>query len=110
MATAFLAPARKLERHFGKCPVRGCQTRRVVDGRPYIGEGANAVVIFYNGHNGSQLAAAGLCCEEHRKHLQWNQLKGRVNPDKVCNGVCMGAVGSSCDCACGGENHGRSHI
>ena len=28
---------------------------------------------------------------------------------KECGGVCMGAVGSSCDCKCGGENHGKNH-
>ena len=28
---------------------------------------------------------------------------------KECNAVCMGAVGPSCDCKCGGENHSSSH-
>lgn len=97
---------KKLERRFGKCPVRGCKTRRVIDGKPYI----NEVPIFYSGWNGPQLVAAGLLCEEHKKHLVWNQLKGRVNPEKECNGICMGAVGPSCDCSCGGENHGKNHV
>jgi hypothetical protein len=26
---------------------------------------------------------------------------------KICDGACMGAVGPSCSCACGGINHGR---
>ncbi|ASR85785.1 hypothetical protein SEA_EDUGATOR_88 [Mycobacterium phage Edugator] len=110
MATAFLAPARKLDRYFGKCPVAGCKTRHVVDGAPYVGEGRDTVVIFYSGSNGNQLEAAGLFCNDHRRYLTWDQLRGRVKPDRKCNGVCMGAVGPSCDCACGGENHGRNHI
>ncbi|MBB3752579.1 hypothetical protein FHT44_005091 [Mycolicibacterium sp. BK634] len=100
---------RKLERWFGKCPVAGCKTRRVVDS-PYIEYGWKSVSIFYGGHNGAELVAAGMWCADHQRHLTWNQLQGRVNPDKECNGVCMGAVGPSCDCACGGENHGTNHV
>jgi hypothetical protein len=97
--------ATKLDRRFGKCIVRGCKTRRVVDGS-WSGD----VSIFYRGTNRDELIRAGLWCGDHDKHLEWTQLKGRTNPDKDCNGVCMGAVGPSCDCACGGENHGRNHI
>ena len=28
---------------------------------------------------------------------------------KECDARCMGAVGPSCDCSCGGENHGAGH-
>ena len=27
---------------------------------------------------------------------------------KKCGSLCMGAKGPSCDCSCGGENHGAS--
>ncbi|AIW02432.1 hypothetical protein AVV73_gp040 [Mycobacterium phage CaptainTrips] len=100
----------KIDRHFGRCTVKGCATRRVIDGKPYVGEGTSAVPIFYGGFNGPQLIAAGLFCTEHNKHLTWTQLQARTNPEKTCNGVCMGAVGGSCDCSCGGENHGKNHI
>jgi hypothetical protein len=29
--------------------------------------------------------------------------------DKACNGTCMHATGFTCDCSCGGKNHGRGH-
>lgn len=29
--------------------------------------------------------------------------------DKACGSKCMGATGPSCDCSCGGRNHGGSH-
>jgi hypothetical protein len=95
----------KLERRFGRCPVKGCKYHRVVEGS-YV----NGVLIHYNGINRNDLRSIGAWCEEHNKHLTWNQLKGRTSSGKECNGVCMGAVGPSCDCSCGGENHGKNHI
>lgn len=35
---------------------------------------------------------------------------GNVSVKKECNAVCMGAVGPSCDCSCGGDNHGGGHF
>lgn len=29
---------------------------------------------------------------------------------KPCGARCMGAVGPSCDCSCGGRNHGGRHL
>jgi hypothetical protein len=36
-------------------------------------------------------------------------VRGTFNPDKACNARCMGATGPSCECACGGANHGGNH-
>jgi hypothetical protein len=96
----------KIDRYFGKCRITGCKTRRVVDS-PYIADGH---VIYYGGHNEKELRAAGLWCDTHNTYLKFDQLKGRYSATKECNGVCMGAVGPSCDCQCGGENHGLNHI
>lgn len=99
--------ATKIDRYFGKCHVTGCKTRRVVTS-PYLPGGE---VIFYGGHNEAALKAAGLWCNDHALgFLKFDQLKGRYSAEKVCNGVCMAGVGPSCDCACGGENHGKNHI
>ena len=97
--------ARKLERWFGRCRIKGCKYSRVVDS-PYV----DGKIIHYNGINRDELRSIGAWCDDHNTFLTWNQLKGRVNPNKECNGVCMGAVGPSCDCSCGGENHGKNHI
>jgi len=97
----------KLNRYFGKCTVKGCKTRKVWEGDPYL---PNGHVIHYNGHNLKALREAGLWCGEHNRWLTWTQLQGRVNPEKECNGVCMAAVGPSCDCSCGGKNHGKNHV
>lgn len=29
--------------------------------------------------------------------------------EKVCGAKCLGATGPSCDCSCGGRNHGGAH-
>lgn len=33
-----------------------------------------------------------------------------VTTTEACNGDCMGAVGPSCSCGCGGKNHGKSFV
>ena len=38
-----------------------------------------------------------------------NTVSGRVT-DQPCGSRCMGATGPSCDCACGGANHGGAHL
>ncbi len=36
-------------------------------------------------------------------------VKGRVNADAACNAKCEASTGPTCECACGGENHGSAH-
>lgn len=40
------------------------------------------------------------------KAVRLHPVIGKHNPTKVCDGRCMSAVGPSCECQCGGENHG----
>lgn len=95
----------KLDRWFGRCTQPGCKYRRVTN--TFIMDGGRTV--SYDGTNRASLVAAGYWCADHNRHLDWNQLKGRYSAERECNAVCMGAVGPSCDCQCGGENHGKSH-
>lgn len=37
------------------------------------------------------------------------KVEGRVVADKKCDGRCLAATGHSCECACGGKNHGAGH-
>ena len=94
-----------LNRFFGKCRVKGCAYRRVTNDTHINGES-----IFYRGSNRAALREIGAWCPEHNRPLDWTQLQGRVSPDKECNDICMAAVGPSCDCSCGGENHGKNHV
>ena len=97
----------KLDRWFGRCKTTGCKLRRVVES-PHIA-GGRTIFYDYTPAHMDGLIAAGLWCHEHNRGLEFNQLKGRYAENRECNGVCMGAVGPSCDCQCGGENHGKSH-
>lgn len=36
-------------------------------------------------------------------------VQGRRKESVKCGAKCLGAIGPSCDCSCGGENHGRWH-
>lgn len=36
-------------------------------------------------------------------------IRGRLVEDAPCNAKCTGAFGPSCDCSCGGANHGAAH-
>lgn len=43
---------------------------------------------------------------ETSRLLKHSLVKGFLNPDVPCDGRCINAHGPSCDCACGGKNHG----
>lgn len=86
-ATSTAAPTR----YFGRCPLKGCKHRQVTEGATM---GPRATYTP---------------CTEHHVTMDWRPMKAKVT-EKDCNGVCMGAVGPSCDCSCGGENHGRNHL
>lgn len=43
-------------------------------------------------------------CQNHIRTA--HTVEGTYNPDRACDGRCMGAVGPICSCSCGGENHG----
>lgn len=36
-------------------------------------------------------------------------IEGRLVPDHPCDRRCTGATGHSCECSCGGANHGMDH-
>ncbi len=37
-------------------------------------------------------------------------VEGRFSETHLCNAKCTGATGPSCDCSCGGKNHGGSYL
>lgn len=52
---------------------------------------------------------AYMACKGCGTYVKLEPVRGRVVPEKVCDGRCMGATGPSCDCACGGKHHGSAH-
>lgn len=47
----------------------------------------------------------GLCSQCGRM-MSYGALKAFTNPDHKCDARCTSARGHSCECACGGKNHG----
>jgi uncharacterized C2H2 Zn-finger protein len=45
-----------------------------------------------------------------RMRVTSNEVQGTYNPEKKCSSACRNATGSACDCSCGGEHHGSSHM
>lgn len=111
-------------RHFGRCPATGCKTRRVIEvgvtegievhGARQVGysdaQGFIPLAWTNSARQRAASAAHGLSCTEHGMPLRFTSLAGTYNAEKECNGRCMGSTGPACDCACGGENHGRNHV
>jgi hypothetical protein len=119
-------------RYFGKCAVKGCKHRRVIqesshpkleavsslngrNGKFLVVRGTadNSVYgLYFVGWkaNDQALLDAGLGCPEHGKTVVYTGGKFSHNPRKVCNARCMNATGPSCDCSCSGENHGAKWV
>lgn len=70
----------------GKCKTKGCKTKAR-----------------------SEAGAMSATCPDHgpfRLDHVWG-----VKVEKVkCGAMCRNAVGPSCDCSCGGANHGSGHV
>lgn len=49
-------------------------------------------------------------CSKCGRFAKMDIVKGFYNPEHVCDGCCMSAKGSTCDCSCGGANHGANWV
>jgi hypothetical protein len=113
--------------HIGKC--RQCKrTVRVAitQMKQLFDHPAKGVIFFYD-------YATSRTCYSHKAQgiLRWSttcptaecyyprsqmpsqidlkRIDGSVNETKKCDPRCTGATGHTCECQCGGENHGADH-
>lgn len=56
------------------------------------------------------LIRVGLWCPDCNDQMRVKPLKATHNDAKPCNGTCVRATSITCDCACGGKNHGRAWL
>lgn len=54
----------------------------------------------------TQLSPYPVYCTKCHAWAEPDPIYGRYVAEVVCSSKCTGAVGASCDCSCGGENHG----
>lgn len=48
-------------------------------------------------------------CSSCGKAMKYGFLRANLVPSIPCGSKCLTARGPSCDCSCGGENHGGGH-
>lgn len=68
----------------GRCPAKGCKTKVRSEAGKFAAE-----------------------CPEHGAFSLSNVYGEFV--EKKCGSVCQNATGATCDCSCGGANHGHAH-
>jgi hypothetical protein len=79
-------------------PIGGDQASRLYPGAALAYRGTDGT-CRYDGD------PAGMC-DQCGRPMAWGYLQGHTRADVRCNAVCTHARGHSCDCSCGGANHG----
>ena len=51
----------------------------------------------------------GKSCPSCAKNMDFHAIKGRTVDSIACDARCTNAKGHSCDCSCGGANHGSGY-
>lgn len=99
-------------RYFGQCVC--CKERFVIQDMPGADNGKYFQVDW------SKVEVPHTCARSERTaklyvkdrysfltiFFKWEPLKGSHNPEKKCDSRCQSAKRGSCDCSCGGHNHG----
>lgn len=101
--SAEIAERRPAKRHAvtGKLLVSSARRWRIVTG-PHAG----VVTPLDTPWNGKW--QIGLGCHKCGATMAFDAVAGTVT-EKPCGSRCMASKGPTCECACGGRNHGSSH-
>jgi len=43
-------------------------------------------------------------------YISWSRVDGVVSEKHTCDARCTNAIGPSCECSCGGKNHGKGWV
>lgn len=117
MNATTVAPARFI----GRCKRKGCTYRKAVDvPRMRVEEidrrfGHRYSRLVYQRPDGGRTERPfdswlwKVCCPDHEGATRWEVVRGEVT-DHACDGRCMNAIGPSCECSCGGANHGGRYL
>lgn len=97
-------------RYFGKC--RTCKQGAVRDFQT-IGGNRLPIVVLANGkqeviYQAAEMGFFRCACGGIIKG--WTALKAKISAKHVCGAKCIASKGPSCECSCGGKNHGSSHL
>ena len=92
-----------------KCTVCGIRTSALGPNETRLPKGdlhhGNGMLGVYTAWTGS----AYLNCRQCGKALYAKRVLGKFNAAKKCTAKCLSATGHTCECACGGKNHGSGY-
>lgn len=103
--------------YIGRCKTKGCATTLRVDDGALSARHAGSVFTFAPVPADASLSGVGFVvgnygtfarCQDHGL-FPLKALRGTLNRERECNDKCRNATGASCDCQCGGANHGAGH-
>lgn len=91
--------------YIGKCRTEGCSHARRVPASEFVENTSSAPgAAWWN----RRTSTGYVNCPDHGAY-KVKRLDGRHSPDVPCTEKCVNATGPSCDCSCGGHNHGINH-
>lgn len=99
----------KSARYLAKCKACNCTTSTLAtenDRGGFVDMGA----MFWDekgesGVYGNLVMRCRKCSKARRVVL----VKGKFSAKHECNAKCLASTGPSCECSCGGKNHGANH-
>ena len=97
-------------RYIAKCKACNCVTSTLATnaerGYGFVDMGA----MFYDekGESGV-IGNLVIRCRKCSKARRANMVKGKFSAKHECNAKCLASTGPTCECSCGGRNHGASH-
>jgi|SRR6185312_3079836 len=97
----------KTTRYIAKCKGCGCFTSGLTagqDARKSKGDASRGGSV-YTHVNGSIVLDCRKCGEPRYAKL----VRGVVSTKHECNAKCLSSTGTTCECSCGGKNHGASY-
>lgn len=107
-----------------RCDRKGCRrahragfttstTLRAYEGRPSYSRTVThngRTVAYRDRHDLARIICDAFTCTGCGGHgAAFNLIQGSYSAAVKCGPKCRNAVGASCDCQCGGENHGAGH-
>lgn len=106
--------APETKRTICRCMVKGCKYAKAFD----VMAREKRISTRYNTFLTREACGSALMalandqrCPEHPRHMmRVRVVEGKYNADHVCDSRCTGAIGHTCECSCGGENHGMDFL
>lgn len=94
--------------------VKTTTTLRAWNGRPsyssVVWTGSGHHVAYRDRYDLARIVLRGFTCAGCGGHAAtFKVIQGRFTEAVKCGPKCRGAVGPSCDCQCGGQNHASAH-